>query len=66
MSELRAPTMAELTVMLRDLPDGPRRTRLEGWYWALAIEQYGADRAHAYEREYRWLRAEAFSQESAA
>ena len=52
------PTTAELVVALRRLPDGPERARVEGWYWALAIEQYGPVWARWYREEYEWLRAQ--------
>lgn len=53
----RAPTMAELVVLMRDLPDGPERRRVEGWYWAKAIDRFGVRRARWHREEYEWLRA---------
>jgi hypothetical protein len=53
---LGVPTMAELVVALRGLPDGPQRARLEGWYWALADEKHGPLRARWYREELAWLR----------
>lgn len=53
----RALTMAELVLLLRKLPDGSERSRIEEWYWAKAIDRYGERRAHWYRDEYEWLRA---------
>ena len=50
-------TMAELAALLRSLPDGPERSRIEGWYWAKAIDHYGEQLARWYRQEYEWLRA---------
>jgi hypothetical protein len=54
---LGAPTTTEIVYALRRLPDGPERARLTEWYWALAIERYGPQRARWYREEYEWLRA---------
>lgn len=54
---VRPPTTTELAALIRDLPDGPERTRLEEWYWAKAIDEYGVRRAGWYRHEYEWLRA---------
>lgn len=58
MSRLRAPSMVELTAILRDMPDGPERARVEEWYWAKAVDHYGVRRARWYREEYEWLRAQ--------
>jgi hypothetical protein len=56
---VRPPTMAELVVILRDVPDGPERAQLEDAYWAKATHRYGIPRARHYRWEYEWLRAHA-------
>jgi len=50
------PTIAEMVVALRALPDGADRTQLLEWYWALAAEKHGPVRARWYRDEYEWLR----------
>jgi hypothetical protein len=50
-------TPHEIVVILRDLDDGPERTRLEGWYWALITEECGTRKADSWRKEYEWLRA---------
>ena len=54
---LRPPTRPELVRFIRAEPDGPRRSQLEDWYWAKAVDRYGKRRAAAYRWEYEWLRA---------
>lgn len=53
---VRPPTLLELVEMIRSLPDGPERSRLEGWYWAKVCDRHGARRAAHYRWEYTWLR----------
>lgn len=50
-------TTHEIVVRLRTLPDGPERTKLEGWYWALVGEECGLRWAKWWREEYEWLRA---------
>lgn len=50
------PTLTELVVALRDLPEGPQRHQLEDWYWAFALERHGPVR-DSHWKEYEWLRA---------
>lgn len=50
------PAMAEMVVALRSLPDGPDKSKLLEWYWALAAEEHGPVRAGWYRDEYEWLR----------
>lgn len=55
MTAFRAPTMAELVVMIRDEPNEATRARLLDWYWAKAAARDGILLAHWHRREYEWL-----------
>ena len=55
MTVLRAPTLAELVVMIRDEPDERRRARLEEWYWAKGVDHHGTLLNHWYREEHGWL-----------
>lgn len=56
--KLRPPTMAELAVMIRQEHDPDRRARLLDWYWAKAVDEYGARVARWHRQEYEWLDAQ--------
>jgi hypothetical protein len=55
MTGLRAPTMAELVVLIRVEPDERRRAQLEDWYWAKSVDTHGTFLTHWHRQEYDWL-----------
>lgn len=56
---LRAPTLAELVVLIRNEPDPDRRRLLEDAYWSKSVTRHGFKKAAWYRAEYEWLKAQA-------